>query len=106
MTAKMKTEERLTFRRRDNNFHCDCVSRDNMNVKILFKTLFLILMLVLFVIMGMHNQAQVSLYLPPLISDGLKQPAAIMYIGFFGLGLLTGTILAYGGKAKGKSKGD
>ena len=73
-----------------------------MNAKILFKTLFLILMLVFVVIMGMHNQAEVKLYLPPLFSDGLKQPAAIMYISFFGLGLLTGTILAYGGKSKNK----
>ncbi len=72
-----------------------------MNAKILFKTLFLILMLVLIVIMGMNNQSVVALRLPPLLSDPIKQPAAIMYIGFFGVGLLTGTILAYGGRSKG-----
>jgi hypothetical protein len=38
-----------------------------------------------------------------LLKDSVTQPAAIMYIGFFALGLLTGTVMTAGGK---KSKKD
>jgi uncharacterized integral membrane protein len=82
-----------------------------MNAKLLFKTLFLIVVLLLLVLMGMHNQQNVDFSLPPLLKQIIKQPAAIMYFGFFAVGVLTGTILtAGGGKKSGggssKSKGD
>lgn len=75
-----------------------------MNAKLMFKTIFLILVALLLVLMGMNNRSDVSLALPPLINKAkaLTQPAAIMYVGFFGLGLLSGVILTAGG---GKSKG-
>ena len=68
-----------------------------MNAKILLKTIFAMLMLLLLVLMGMNNQQQVSFSLPPLFK-GVSQPAAIMYFAFFGVGVLTGTILSAGGK--------
>jgi len=78
-----------------------------MNVKLLFKTLFLIVVLLLIVLMGMNNRVPVTLSLPPLLKEAVTQPAAIMYIGFFALGLLTGTVMTAGGKrGGGKSKGD
>lgn len=82
-----------------------------MNAKLMFKTIFLIAVALLLVIMGMNNQGRVSLALPPLISKSraLSQPAAIMYVGFFGLGLLSGVILTAGGKKSGgggKSKSE
>ncbi len=72
-----------------------------MNVKLLCKTLFLIVVALLLVLMGMNNKKTVSLYLPPLISRAVEQPAAIMYVGFFGLGFLSGAILTAGGVRKG-----
>ncbi len=74
-----------------------------MNAKLIFKTLFLIAIALLLVIMGMNNQSKVNLNLPgilPKTYSPLVQPAAIMYIGFFGLGLLSGTILTAGGGGK------
>jgi hypothetical protein len=77
-----------------------------MNAKLLFKTIFLIAVALLLVVMGMNNKGRVSLDLPPLFSD-LKQPAAIMYVGFFGLGLLSGAVMTAGGKkGGGKAKAD
>lgn len=79
-----------------------------MNAKLLFKTLFLIVVALLLVVMGMNNQKRVSLSLPPLLSKAIEQPAAMMYVGFFGLGLLSGVILTAGGgrKGGGKAKAD
>ncbi len=78
-----------------------------MNAKVLFKTIFLIIVLLLLVLMGMHNQATITFTLPPLLTKTISQPAALMYFGFFAVGVLTGTILtAGGGKRSGKSKTD
>jgi uncharacterized integral membrane protein len=76
-----------------------------MNAKLFFKTIFMIAVLSLLVLMGMNNRQKVELSLPPLIPQTQKQPAAIMYFAFFGVGVLTGTILtAGGGKGGGKAK--
>ncbi len=72
-----------------------------MNAKLFFKTVFLIAILLLLVIMGMHNRQDVELDLPPLLPKTQKLPAAIMYFGFFGVGVLSGTILTAGGKRGG-----
>ena len=75
-----------------------------MNAKLLFKSVFLVAVALLLVLMGMNNQGDVTLTMPPLLPKILHQPAAIMYFGFFAVGLLTGAILTAGGKG-GKSKG-
>jgi uncharacterized integral membrane protein len=78
-----------------------------MNGKLLFKTIFLVTVSLILVLMGMNNQGSVSLALPPILPKAFSQPAAIMYVGFFGLGFLSGTILTAGGsKGGGKSKSD
>jgi uncharacterized integral membrane protein len=74
-----------------------------MNSKLLLKTLFMIAILSLLVLMGMHNQQAVDLKLPPLVPKTQTWPAALMYFGFFAVGVLTGTVLTAGGK-KGASK--
>ena len=74
-----------------------------MNAKLFFKTLFLIVVLLLLVLMGMNNRGNVSFALPPLLEKSLSQPAAIMYFSFFAVGVLTGTILTAGGKRGAKS---
>lgn len=78
-----------------------------MNARLLFKTVFLIVVALLLVLMGMKNQDEVTLALPPLLAKVLRQPAAIMYVGFFGVGFLSGAVLTAGGrKSGGKSKGE
>jgi len=77
-----------------------------MNTKLLLKMLVLVAILLLLVIMGMNNRQTVGLALPPLLPKLIKLPAAIMYFGFFGIGVLGGTILTGGkkGGSSGKSK--
>jgi hypothetical protein len=75
-----------------------------MDSKLLFKTLFLMVVLLLLVLMGLHNREIISFTLPPLLQQKVKQPAAIMFFAFFAVGVLTGTVLTAGSK-KGGSKG-
>jgi uncharacterized integral membrane protein len=75
-----------------------------MNAKLLLKTVFLIAILLLLVIMGMHNRETVWLSMPPLLPKDQKLPAAMMYFGFFAVGVLTGTVLTAGGKRGARSK--
>jgi len=80
-----------------------------MNAKLLLKTIFLIIVLLLLVLMGMHNRSDINFSLPPLLKNTISQPAAIMYFGFFAVGVLTGTVLTAGGggrKGGGKSKSE
>ena len=74
-----------------------------MNTKLVLKTLFLIAILALLVLMGMHNQQMVVFSMPPLLPKDQTHPAAIMYFTFFAVGLLTGTVLT-AGKKKSSSK--
>ena len=80
-----------------------------MNWKLLAKTLFVIVVLLLLVLMGMHNREYITFTLPPLLTQQIRQPAALMFFGFFAVGVLTGTILTAGSKKGGSgksSKGD
>jgi uncharacterized integral membrane protein len=77
-----------------------------MNAKLLLKTIFLIGILLLLVIMGMNNRQKVELSMPPLLPKARSLPAALMYFGFFGVGVLTGTVLTAGKRGGGKSKPD
>ncbi|HXG47409.1 MAG TPA: hypothetical protein VNO52_07290 [Methylomirabilota bacterium] len=76
-----------------------------MNAKLLLKTLFLIVVLLLLVLMGLHNRGTVDFTLPPLVPGEIKQPAALMYFAFFAVGVITGTVLTAGksGRAGGKA---
>ena len=73
-----------------------------MNFKLLLKTIFLVLILLLLVIMGMNNRQTVGLSLPPILTKTQKVPAAIMYFAFFAVGVVSGTMLT-GGKKGGSS---
>lgn len=79
-----------------------------MNFKLIFKTLFIIAILSLLVFMGLTNPNMIELHLPKVKSEWptvVKQPAALMYFGFFGVGFLAGTIvMSGGGKRSSKSK--
>ncbi len=76
-----------------------------MNAKLLLKTVFLIVMLLLLVMIGLHNKQTVAFALPPLISKAVHLPAALMYFVFFAVGMLTGTVLSAGGGRKGAGAG-
>ena len=56
----------------------------------------------LLVLMGVHNRNMVDFNLPPLVNAVVQQPAALMYFGFFAVGVLTGTVLTFGVKSKPK----
>ncbi len=75
-----------------------------MNAKLFLKMLFIILVALLLVLMGMNNQRRVDFTLPPILTHVIQQPAALMYLAFFAVGLLTGTIITAGGGGK-KSNG-
>ena len=75
-----------------------------MNYKLIFKTLFVIGILSLFVIMGLHNRENVQLYMPELYSKPVSLQAALMYFSFFGGGFLAGTIIMVGGGGGGSKK--
>ena len=76
----------------------------HMNPKLLLKTLFFILILLLLVLMGMHNRSAVDFTLPPLVVPVTHQPAAIMYFAFFAIGVLTGTVMTAGTGKRGGAK--
>jgi hypothetical protein len=79
-----------------------------MNFKLIFKTLLIIAILSLLVFMGLTNPNMIELHLPKVKPEWptvVKQPAALMYFGFFGVGFLAGTIVMSGGvKRSSKSK--
>ncbi len=72
-----------------------------MNAKLILKTVFLIIVLLLLVLMGMSNPRRVDFTLRPLLNRAIQQPAALMYFAFFAVGVLTGTILTAGGGKRG-----
>ncbi len=74
-----------------------------MDVKLFLKTLFMIAILSLLVLMGMNNRQDADLKMPQIFKKTQTYPAALMYFGFFAVGLLCGTVLTAGGK-KGGSK--
>ena len=70
-----------------------------MNPKLLFKAIFLLLVLLLLVLMGMHNDDNVTFRLPPLVAK-FSQKSAIMYYAFFAVGFLSATVLMAGSGSK------
>jgi len=67
-----------------------------MNVTMLIKMVFVTAIFLLLVLMGVHNRALVDFNLPPLVTQGIQQPAALMYFAFFAVGLVTGAVLNTG----------
>ena len=67
-----------------------------MNPRLLFKAMFLLLVLLLLVLMGMYNDDTVTFRLPPLVAK-FTQKSAIMYYAFFAVGFLTATVVMVGG---------
>lgn len=76
-----------------------------MNTKLLLKTVFLIVMLLLLVMIGLYNKQSVAFTLPPLIPKSVQLPAALMYFVCFAVGLISGTVLTAGGGKRGSSGG-
>ena len=67
-------------------------------IKIAFVTgIFLLLVLI-----GLNNSAPVDFKLPLVLTSAVQQPAALMYFGFFAVGLLTGAVLSLGNRKPNK----
>jgi hypothetical protein len=69
-----------------------------MNLIQVLKTLFFMVVLLFLVLMGVHNRRTANLALPPVLREEVRQPAALMYFGFFAVGVVTGTIAALGAR--------
>ena len=67
-----------------------------MNMILLIKTGFVMAVFFLLVLMGVNNRNPVDFNFPPVLSQVVQQPAALMYFGFFAVGVLTGTVLTFG----------
>ncbi len=67
-----------------------------MNLIQVLKTGFFMVVLLFLVLMGVHNRRTVDFNLPPVLQEQVQQPAALMYFGFFAVGVVTGTIAALG----------
>lgn len=67
-----------------------------MNAKLLFKMVFIIILLFLLVLIGLNNKQAVSFVLPPILPKAVQQPAAIMYFACFAVGVLAGAVLTAG----------
>ena len=74
-----------------------------MKAMMVVKIIVVSVIFLLLVLMGLHNRATVDFNLPPILTSGVEQPAALMYFGFFAVGLITGAILC-AGSPKEKSK--
>ena len=76
-----------------------------MNFKLIFKSLFIVAVLALLVIMGMHNRQSVTLSMPNVLPRDQSLPAAMMYFAFFGVGFLVGAVVMSGGAKKSGGSG-
>jgi uncharacterized integral membrane protein len=74
-------------------------------MKLFLKTIFVMAVLALLVLMGLHNQSKVSFNLPPVLPKAISQPAALMYFAFFAVGFLTATVMRGGGGKSASSGG-
>ena len=74
-----------------------------MRALVLLKLLIVTAIFLLLVLIGLNNRAPVDFSLPPVLAEVVRQPAALMYFGFFAVGLITGAILCIPGKSGGKS---
>jgi uncharacterized membrane protein YciS (DUF1049 family) len=74
-----------------------------MKVMMLLKIVVVSAVFLLLVLIGMNNRSPVDFNLPPVLAEAIRQPAALMYLGFFAVGLITGAVLCLpGGKPSGK----
>ncbi len=60
--------------------------------------------LLFLVLMGVYNRGMVNFQLPPVLREEVRQPAALMYFGFFAVGVITGTLAALSQKKPSASK--
>jgi hypothetical protein len=68
------------------------------------KTVFFMGVLLFLVLMGLDNRGMVNFQLSPVLRQEIRQPAALMYFGFFAVGVITGTLAAVGQKKQSAGK--
>ena len=62
------------------------------------KMAFGVVIVALLVMTSLNNSGKVDFNFQPLMARAVNQPAALMYFGFFGIGLITGAVLSLGNK--------
>ena len=67
-----------------------------MNVMLYLKLFFVTAIFFVLVLLGLNNRTPVDFNLSPILTEVVKQPAALMYFGFFAVGLITGAVLNMG----------
>jgi hypothetical protein len=80
-----------------------------MSIKLLIRTLVVLVLLFVILYVGMTNTKEIDFYFPLIAAKPnapvLHQPAALIYFGIFAIGVLAGTMLNAGG-GKRSSRGD
>jgi uncharacterized integral membrane protein len=74
-----------------------------MKAMMLVKLSILTAVVLVLVLIGLNNSAPVDFRLPPVLAGVVTQPAALMYFGFFAVGVITGAILCVPNKSQSKS---
>jgi uncharacterized membrane protein YciS (DUF1049 family) len=74
-----------------------------MKATVILKVVVITAIFLLLVMIGLNNRATVDFRLPPVLAEAVRQPAALMYFGFFAVGVLTGAVLCIPTKSGGKS---
>jgi len=71
-----------------------------MNAMMFLKMLFVTAIFLILVLLGLNNRTPVDFNLSPILTEVVNQPAALMYFGFFAVGLLTGAVLSMGNTSR------
>ncbi len=74
-----------------------------MKAMVFLKVVIVTAIFLLLVLIGLNNRGPVDFRLPPVLAEVVRQPAALMYFGFFAVGVLTGAVLCIPTKSGGKS---
>ncbi len=75
-----------------------------MNFKTFLRTLVFLLMLFVVLYAGMNNIEEISFSFPGVLQKSVRAQAGIIFFVVFAVGVLAGTMLHGGGKARGGSK--
>jgi len=76
-----------------------------MKAMVFLKVLVVTALFLVLVMIGLNNRTEVDFRLPLVMADVVRQPAALMYFGFFAIGVLTGAVLCIPTKSGGGKSG-
>lgn len=74
-----------------------------MNIKLIFRGLFALLLLFVVLYLGMNNRHSVDFSFPILPGKKISQPAAFVFFAVFAAGVIAGLLMRGDGDAGGKT---